>query len=62
MKTNGNYFVALTRRLFFTLERSQLPRPVWRHQIADGRDFPRRPARRESSLSVWPNPKYRSTD
>jgi hypothetical protein len=45
-KTNGNYFVALTRWLFFILDCSYMPRPVWRHQIADRRDFPRRPARR----------------
>jgi len=33
-----------------------MPRPVWRHQIAERRDFTRRPARRGSPLSVWPNP------
>ena len=30
-------------------------RAVWRHQIADRRDFPRRPARRGSPRSVWPD-------
>jgi len=39
-KTNGNYFIALTGWLFFTLDRSYPPRPLWRHQIADCRGNP----------------------